>query len=185
MAKQRPQLTADTLRETKDDLMQRFADQARAWGCMPDLAASEAFIDPILRKVEVRYEEDRRADPLRVDEDAPRDGELPKEHVGTYDWNLGTDEVTAHPGSYMPEVKRAPSPEDVFRSCTRSLMRVPEFAQRLKAASLLCARHVMLVLDCAACRLREERFGAIMVEAYKRFGDPTKPHERKITVTGR
>jgi len=157
--------------------MERITEQHRQWGIMPQVEAAEAFIDPILRKVEVKHEQDRQADALRVlgTESPVPDGE----YLGTYDWNLKTDEVKPYEGSWMP---KPDGPEEVIRKCVRDLLKVPETAHRLTQISLICGRHNSYVEFCNECRTREVRFHEIMWEAYQRFGDPTKPKTPKIIV---
>lgn len=182
MADRRAPLTEETLRETKDDLVRRITDQKKAGGVANDdplLAAdplggvrdAEAYIDPILRKVEKDHARDRDRDLVRVDPDemAPRFADT-KEDVGTYDWNLKTDEVFARPGSWQAKQQARADVHEFIRA----LRLVPEWKDLLNRLSLICKLHYKPERFCVACDRREQSIRHAVAKAMVEFRRKSK-----------
>ncbi len=162
--------------------MERVTEQHRQWGLLPYVQAAEAFVDPILRRLEVKDGQKKaKGDAHAVVPEAPADEQGFAEYAGTYDWDTKTDKVTPHDGSWMPEAQKQ-GPEETIRQCVRDLCKIPEYRAKLQKISALCGRHNTFVEYCGECRLREPAFHAVMWEAYKRFGDPTRPREKKLII---
>lgn len=183
MANQRAPLSEETLRHTREGLLQRITDQKRAGGVPnePGLEAdplggqraAEEYLDPILRRVEVNHERDRLKDMVRVDEDELKPARFAdtKEDVGTYDWNLRTDDVTPHAGSYVPT--RDTSARGMVAEFIASLRhhKAPEWYSLL-AIRDMCKAHVLKPSwDCVFCERREaaeRRLIAMAIQKYRK-----------------
>ncbi len=186
MADRRAPLSEETLRETKDDLVRRITDQKRAGGVPnePGLEAdplggqraAEDYIDPILRKVEIDHNRDRDRDLVRVDPDdlSPKFADS-KQEVGTYDWNLKTDEVVAHPGSWQAQ-KQARSDVHQF---IKALRLVPEWKALFNKIALTCKLHYRPERFCVPCDRREAAFRHAVARALVEY-----QRKSKITVGG-
>ena len=189
MVKQRERLTETKLREIKSDLLERVTDQQKKWGSVvPDVAAAEAFIDPILRKTEVRHEEDRIQDLIRTEpEPAVRDDDakaLPEtvsgvkdkvvaNYSGTYDWNLKTDQVTPYKGSWKPKRKPREDAETLAaRHRIRFLKNIPEWRTKLEQAFLAMIPE----------RAKEQRIREILDDSNRLWPDWKKPRAKPIFV---
>lgn len=187
MAKQREKLTEDKLREIKSDLLERVTDQQKKWGApVPDVAAAEAFIAPILRKTEVDHEEDRIKDLFRVEPEvkpkeeitAPLQETVPgvkdtftSSYSGTYDWNLKTDKVTPYRGSWKPKRKRKEDAETAAaRHRIRFLKNMPEWKAKLEAVFFAPIPGTA----------REQRIREILDDSNRLWPDWRKPRPKPI-----
>ena len=193
-----------TLRETRDDLVQRVTDQQRLAGGMPDVRRAETFIDPILNKVDRSSDERHRAPSapkpksrtMRAGEwygeaeHSPRPGTaqsriaapLPGETMrlttsvlGDYSSGpSGIAPVGSGPLAPVGAPKQSPV-EKLLRDSIKQLWRHPDFKVRLQKVALSNLDE----------RQKDKAYGAILNDAFRLFGDPRKPDGKKIVVGGR
>lgn len=212
MGNPRPGLTEQDLRETKADLTDRLANQQRIGGvkptkssedhpafhanAIPDVKAIEDYINPILRKVEVKHEEDRSRDLVRKEEEDPEEmgeevltkrenPELEKQgirdydiqqHMGTYQWNLRTDAVAASPGSWTPPPPKRESVRTIAaRHRIRFLKQLPEWRKKFE----------QIFMGVMAPAEKEAKFLELLDSSNRLFGDWRKPREPKVSIFGK
>lgn len=164
--------TEDDLRRAKDNLERVVTDQQRALG-VPDPGGRVVgeFIGPILEKV-ARGPAERATDPVKPE---PLEGVSVTE-LGSYDWNLRTNEFHARPGSYLP------TPEDRVRAFIRFLLYIPEVNARFLKIARVCSKHSNLKAGCARCERREEKYRQLMRQCAVKY-EYMKP-AAKIYSTG-
>jgi hypothetical protein len=179
MADQRAPLTEEILRETKDDLIRRVADQKRMGGIPNEpllerdptggVRDAEIWLEPILRKVEKDHVRERDRDILRPSEPIQeRRHADTKEEVGTYDWNLRTNQIIATPGSW--EAKN--HAQEKVRAFVASLFRVPEWKDSLTKVARLCGKHYAPNPTCGNCHKREDGLRRLIAVAMTKFKKP-------------
>lgn len=188
MANPRPPLTEEQLRHAREDCLERITQQKRLGGVPGEVGleadplggqrAAEEYLDPILRKLEVEHDAERAKDLVRADEaaPAPRFADT-KEDLGTYDWNLKTDQITARPGSFIP--KRDTSMQGLMKEFVRSLAthKAPEW-YALLAAGNMCKDHFRLTSGCVLCERREASVRHLMAQAIAKYRK-----QKKIVVS--
>lgn len=165
------------LRQAKDRARKAVVDQQAALGVpVPGGRAVDEFVDPIIAKME--REEVRE----RAPESAPeRDPEVTEEHVGTYDWDLRKDVLTAHDGSWTP------GKTDRLHMIMQKLLQLPDWKIKILAARDLCKHHQLggVFRGCANCSMRERRLEEILFDAYKKYGNPFQRKDPRIVVGAR
>ncbi len=164
--------TEDDLRRAKDNLERVVTDQQRALG-VPDPGgrAVGEFIGPILEKV-ARGPAERKTETVKPE---PLDGVNVTE-LGSYDWNLRTNEFTARPGSYLP------TPEDRVRAFIRFLLYIPDVNAHMLRIGRMCSKHTNLTRHCAKCERREEKYRQFMRQCAVKYEYGKPP--AKVISTG-
>lgn len=171
--------TEDDLRRAKDNLRSVVSDQQRKLG-VPDPGGREvdAFIAPILEKVarteHVSDEEKTLPQPARD----PLEGVTAVE-LGSYDWNLTTNEFAARPGSYVP------TPEDRLRVFIRFLLYQPEVNAAMLRVGRICDRHTKLRAGCFLCERREVQFRELLRRCAVKYQYGRQKPAPKIVSVGR
>lgn len=145
-----------TLRETKDDLMERVTQHQRYEGkAQPDVRAAEDFLDPILHRVDVDHDKDKAIAEKKKTANTRRNKELKDgddygkpnrstvtqregEKVSVFTEEIG-DVILKGDGtiSVSPEVQAAGIPrhtqkEHMVRSCIRAMWQLPEWKYHLR-----------------------------------------------------
>jgi hypothetical protein len=181
----RAPLSEQKLREMKDDLVRRVADQKRMGGVpnepglerdpMGGVREAEVWLEPILRKVEQDHAREAERSALSEPVQEARHVDT-KDELGTYDWNLRTNEVIARPGSW--EAKR--HAQDQVKLFVRSLFKQPEWKDKLVQVAKHCGTHFRPDPYCANCHQREDALRRVIAVAMAHF----KKQPPKITVGG-
>lgn len=177
-----------TLRQTKDNLVGAITGQAKQFGLMPDVEAAEKFLDPILRKVEADAAAPKPA--KRPVPERPEDsqwygepGHSPKvpigttivhESLGTFDWNLQTNNVSV-PSHILPREPRLSPSMRAARDILRVMRNMPEWRAAIEKVALSSAPPA-----------QKERTYRDILNRFRRFhGDPRKGIDPKIVVGGK
>lgn len=195
MANQRAPLDAETLRDTRDDLLQRVTDHTRQTGHVPDVRAAEQLIDPILRKVEVDHVSDRQRDLVRAEAGLRSDGRASDGTLTAAGRRRGPKPL-AQVGGIKSSVVAGQEPDlaqehariRLIRMMAKELLGIPEWKDRLKKVGRMCGRHdgviIPAVQTCFDCSRRERALRQVIARAVKEFGHPQKPRENKLIVSG-
>lgn len=186
-----PKLDAETLREVKGDLVERLTDQQRLAGVLPNPEAAEAFVAPILRKVEVDAELERQRAIVRaeagISENDLHDGGdrkvLPSGRV------RGRALPAARPGSkasvsrfavdMSEEMRQQAQLATLQRMMIKHLLELPDWKPRILKAIRMCGKHDGTIKaadqSCVECSMRERKLKEIIGQAVRYFGDPRTP----------
>lgn len=204
MADVRQPLTEEVLRETREDLIDRYTEQQKIGGVpVPSRRDAEGLIDPILHNVEVDHDRERDRDMVRPDpapytpkalqggewygepEHSPRVPEaLPGEKVSLTSKEVGTVLLDKATGKVTPEGgKPLPVPPDllardaigrVIKHCIHESWSDPEWSHKW----------IKLFWGNTGFSVAQRMEIAIQYcETWMRdHGDPRKGRERKIIV---
>lgn len=167
----------EDLRRAKDNAFAVVTEQQKKLGCFDAGGrAVDAFIAPILEKIARTDSEQVKPAPEPVEREPI--GDVSFAELGSYDWNLATNEFTAHAGAYVPTA------EERLRVFIRFLMAQPEASQALIKVSRVCMRHTTLRKDCTHCERRELRFRQIVRQCAVKYGYGHHAPAPKIIVGG-
>ena len=165
--------TEKDLRRAKASALQAVTDQQRRLG-VPDPGGRvvEEFVDPIIAKMDREGPGEPR---VTAAPERQRPDDVFVEQIGVYDWNLRTDEVVVHEGSYQP------GHVDLMHAVFQKLMRHPSWRDKVVAAREQCKRHLIggQLPGCASCARRERHLRDIWEAARKVF----TPKPRKLVVS--
>ena len=201
-----PKLTEANLRDARDDVTKRIADQERAWGMSPtssDPLLKDEFIQPILRKIEVDaanekpiqqasqtnkhkqegewYGEPNHSPVVGKVRGKPLPKQTPNEKISVTSEVIGDFIYNRKTNSVRAmEATSLPCPPSMAESLIQELMAFPDWRAQFVEVSALCAAHWAKERGCAKCEVRERRYHEIMVLAVRAFGDPLAPLERKV-----
>ena len=194
MADVRPILDEETIRDCHDDLLHRVQVQRGEIGVpVPDDKTARDFLDPIMQQIVVEHERDRRKDLVRPDpppfapahdwykeaEHSPRMTDIPGTRgefvchdVGTVDWNLASNVVTARPGFRFPvEPKRGPLALAVKRRF-RELSVMPEWRARMKR----------IAFGSFTRAEKEAEYRKLLADSVRLFGSPMSRKPKRVQV---
>jgi hypothetical protein len=169
--------TEADLRRAKDNLQRVVTDQQRDLGVPnPGGRVVDEFIGPILEKVA------RTDAATSTGNEGEPNGREPLEGVtvtelGSYDWNLRTDEIVARPGSYLPTA------EDRLRLFVRFLLYKPEVNAAMLRIGRMCEKHTRMRQDCTKCERRETKLRELMRRCAAKYGYGQT--SRKIVSVGK
>lgn len=192
----KPKLDEGTLREVKDDLMERLSDQQRQVGVIPRPDLSEKFIDPIIRKVEVDHELERQKAIVRAEagiNDLPDGGDgkiLPTGRRRMRRAPLAGAPGVASGGRVArfainvgDEMKEQAQLATLQRMMVKHLLELPDWKPRLLKAVKACGKHDGTIVPadqhCMDCTMRERKLQEILAQAVRYFGDPKTPATSK------
>jgi post-segregation antitoxin (ccd killing protein) len=180
------ELDAETLRATREGLVESFAEQDRQFGALPEPERYEKFIDPILRKVEVDVadearraaadvsEGDKAAASAELEEKARREGwRTEREAVGEF--NLATGEqLSGTPVQRKPEGPYTRTARYIFRAIRN-------------APGLIEWKHRMdkIVLSSHPPEWKAKQYMKVLEDFVRYYGNPLAKKDRKIIVGGK
>lgn len=175
----------ETLKETRNDLLDRVTEQQRRFGMLPDVRVAEEFIDPILRKVEVD-ERDKRPQPKAAARELPDDPTLSRRgnklpdgtyraeegYAGTYAFGRpGAGLKVIDPAPWVQEKQDTPNVA-AARKCFRAMRQHPDWKARVEKIALAPLSYVE----------REKQLKSVLADYVRLYGDPRKPRDRKIQL---
>jgi hypothetical protein len=180
MANRRAPVTAERWREIKEELVGRVVHQQKVVGVAPNVRAAESWLEPILRQVEVQQEGRRRSDMLR-----PRKPSQVRERkVERRNTRISVKQASDAELDRIRQKSRA-SDWKLIRARIRMLLAsdekgplYPEWRARIYDTIFGPAAP-----DTSQAR-RLELWLKIYEDSCKVFGDPLKPHEKKIITLG-
>ncbi len=171
MANRRDALKSDELRDIHQDIVQRTADQARAWGiATPNVDAASEWVAGQMRQVEVSHEEERTADMHRVDFDQDRlQAKAAELTAKSGDRIIATKEaigeVEIGPDGVRSNIKRKKvRPIDRMRAVIKWLMAMPEWNAKIDT----------ITNTIPAGPQRDEALKRLIVQATKLYGNYDK-----------
>mgnify|MGYP001586198599 CR=1 FL=1 len=211
MANRRPGLKPGKMREVKHNLVKAITDHQRNVGMLPNVKATEDFVSPIVGRLEHEHEEDRTRDMTRpektigpAEQSALKDPDvrLIRRAGPSFVLDKATGEATQVAGP--PVVRRLyPAgttlgdddiPAEVFHERLLFLKTLP--AWDALVLKIWLAPHEGMCTPSKPCGIgiselcmqhKAQKAGAVLElvrRSFAVFGDPRKPLEPKLIVTG-
>lgn len=172
----------ETLRQVKDDLVSGIVETQKRVGMLPDVGKAERFVDPIINE-QARKTEEAKPEPKAKPEDSLPGGKPYREagrfdrEEGAYVRPLGT--VTTQrdgtaTGIDLGRRGQSLGEQFVIRQRLAFLARIPEWRDKVMKAWM----------SGEPAHVKADRILEILEASYKVFGDPRRPVEKKIIVSG-